>query len=92
MESECMLTTIDNPFDPFEQFTSWFLFDVEKGYNSSSRLARIAKLTDEMTEKEVNEEIERAIDEIIQYDFMSIYKKVRRNSENSQQSEENTTT
>jgi hypothetical protein len=92
MESECMLTTIDNPFDPFEQFTSWFLFDVEKGYNSSSRLARIAKLTDEMTEKEVNEEIERAIDEIIQYDFMNIYKKVRRNSENSQQSEENTTT
>lgn len=92
MESECMLTTIDNPFDPFEQFTSWFLFDVEKGYNSSSRLARIAKLTDEMTEKEVNEEIERAIDEIIQYDFMSIYKKVRRNPENSQQSEENTTT
>ena len=92
MESECMLTTIDNPFDPFEQFTSWFLFDVEKGYNSSSRLARIAKLTDEMTEKEVNEETERAIDEIIQYDFMNIYKKVRRNSENSQQSEENTTT
>lgn len=84
MENEFMLTTIDNPFDPFEQFTSWFLFDVEKGYNSSSRLARIAKLSDEMTEKEVNEEIERAIDEIIQYDFMNIYKKVKRNSQNSE--------
>lgn len=78
MENEFMLTTIDNPFDPFEQFTSWFLFDVEKGYNSSSRLARIAKLSDDMTEKEVNEEIERAIDEIIKYDFMNIYKKVKR--------------
>ena len=30
--STCMLTTIDNPFDPFEQFTSWMLFDKEKGY------------------------------------------------------------
>lgn len=78
MENEFMLTTIDNPFDPFEQFTSWFLFDVEKGYNSSSRLARIANISDEMTEKEVNEEIERAIDEIIKYDFMNIYKKVKK--------------
>lgn len=92
MENEFMLTTIDNPFDPFEQFTSWFLFDVEKGYNSSSRLARIAKLSDEMTEKEVNEEIERAIDEIIQYDFMNIYKKVKRNSQNSENKTVDTTT
>ena len=76
MENNCMLTTFDNPFDPFEQFTSWFMFDVEKGYNSCSYLARIAKLTDDMTDQEVSDEIERAIDEIIQYDFMNIYKKV----------------
>lgn len=30
MASKCMLTTVDNPFDPFEQFTSWFMFDEEK--------------------------------------------------------------
>ena len=74
----CMLTTFDNPFDPFEDFTSWFLFDVEKGYNTCAYLSRIANTDDTMTEKEVNEEIERAIDEIIQYDFMNIYKKVKR--------------
>ena len=71
-----MLTTFDNPFDPFEQFTDWLMFDVEKGYNTCSYLARIAKLTDDMSDQEVNDEIERAIDEIIQYDFMNIYKKV----------------
>lgn len=76
MSNECMLTTFDNPFDPFEQFTSWFLFDVEKGYNTCSYLGRIAHLTDDMTEIETNEEIERAIDDIIKYDFMNIYKKV----------------
>ena len=78
MENNCMLTTFDNPFDPFEQFTSWFMFDVEKGYNSCAYLARIAKLTDDMTDQEVSDEIERAIDEIIQYDFANIYKKVKK--------------
>lgn len=76
--SECMLTTNDNPFDPFEDFTSWFLFDVEKGYNTCSYLARIANLTDDLSQQEANQEVERAIDEIIKYDFMDIYKKVRR--------------
>ena len=76
MSNACALTTFDNPFDPFEQFTSWFLFDVEKGYNSSSYLARIAKLSDDLSEEEADIEVERAIDEIIKYDFMNIYKKV----------------
>ena len=74
--SMCRLTTFDNPYDPFTQFDLWFTFDVEKGYYSCSRLARVAKISEEMTEKEVSEEIERAIDEIIQYDFLNIYKKV----------------
>ena len=73
-----MLTTFDNPYDPFEQFTSWFLFDVEKGYNTCSYLARIAQLSDDMTQLETDKEIERAIDEIIKYDFMCMYKKVKK--------------
>ena len=78
MENECRLTTIDNPYNPFTQFDSWFLFDVEKGYNTCAYLSRIAKTSDHFSEKENNEEIERAIDEIIRYDFMNIYKKVKR--------------
>ena len=76
MGNECMLTTFDNPFDPFEDFTSWFLYDVEKGYNTCSYIAIIVNEDDSATEKETKEEIERAIDEIIKYDFMNIYKKV----------------
>lgn len=78
MSKEVMLTTIDNPFDPFEQFTSWFMFDVEKGYNSCGRLMRIAKVSDDMSQIEYNAAVDAAIDEIIKYDFLDLYKKVER--------------
>ena len=78
IDNAAMLTTFDNPFDPFEDFTSWWMFDIEKGYNTCSYVDRIAHVTDDMTQKEVNEEIERAIDEIIQFNPLNIYKKVKR--------------
>lgn len=77
--SECMLTTFDNPFDPFDQFDSWYQFDLDKGYSSCSYLSRIARTSDQLSDEENNKEVERAIDEIIKYDFMNIYKKVKRN-------------
>lgn len=70
------ITTFDNPYDPFKQFTQWFLFDVEKGYKTCGYLARIARTSEQFSEEENNLEVERAIDEIIKYDFRNIYKKV----------------
>lgn len=84
MEHECMLTTFDNPFDPFEQFVSWFLFDTEKGYNTCSYVGRIANISDDMTDQEKAIENERAIDEIIKYDFMNHYKKVTKTFETTE--------
>lgn len=77
MASKCALTTVDNPYNPFEQFTSWFLFDEEKGYHSVSYLGRIARTSDQLSDEENDREIERAIDEIVKYDFQNIYKKVK---------------
>lgn len=77
----CMLTTVDNPFDPFDQFDSWYQFDMDKGYSSCSYLARIARTSDQLTDQENNEEIEHAINEIIKYDFMDIYRKVVRETD-----------
>lgn len=71
-----MLTTFDNPYDPHDQFTLWFMYDVEKGYNTCAYLGRIARTSDQLSDEENNDEVERAIDEIIKYDFLNIYKKV----------------
>lgn len=80
METEVMLTTFDNPFDPFDDFVHWFLFDVEQGYNTCSLLARIARSSEEFSTVEEKLETERAIDQIIDNDFLCIYKKVTRDS------------
>lgn len=80
--AKCALTTFDNPFDPFDQFDSWYMFDMDKGYGSASYLARIARTSDQLSEEENDREIERAIDEIIKYDFRNIYKKVKRELKN----------
>ncbi|MEY8515343.1 hypothetical protein AALC25_00175 [Lachnospiraceae bacterium 29-84] len=77
MADKCALTTVDNPYNPFTQFIPWFLFDEEKGYHSCSYLGRIARTSDQLSEEENDLEVERAIDEIIRYDFMNLYKKVK---------------
>lgn len=71
------ITTFDNPYDPFTQFTQWYAFDIEHGYCTCQLLARIAKVSDSLSEEETEREIEDAIDEIIKYDFRNIYKKVK---------------
>lgn len=85
--ARCALTTVDNPYNPFKQFDEWFLFDVEKGYNSCAFLDRIAQTSDQLSDKENEDEIERAIDEIIRYDFTNLYKKVKENEETKEETQ-----
>ena len=76
-ESAVMLTTFDNPYNPFTQFHKWLMFDITKGYNSCQYLARLARTSEELTDEENRAEVERAIDDIIRLDFRNIYRKVR---------------
>ena len=61
MASKCMLTTFDNPYNPFDEFTSWFMFDEEKGYHSCAYLGRIAKTSEQLSDEENAQEIERCL-------------------------------
>lgn len=67
-----MLSTTDNPFNPFTHFNEWFAFDSSKGYHSCSYLARIAKTSDEMSEADNILTINRAIDEIVQLNALGV--------------------
>lgn len=72
------ITTLDNPFDPIDEFDDWYRFDTDKGYNTCAYLDRIALTSDSLSDQENLDEIERAIDEIIKFDFENKYKKVKK--------------
>lgn len=83
MAKQCMLTTFDNPYNPFTNFSEWFLFDTQQGYNTCNYLSRVADLPNDLSEEEQKEATEMAIDQIITDDFLNIYKKVYMDSDDS---------
>ena len=73
---QSMLTTVDNPFNPFTQYDEWLSFDRDKGYYSCELLARVTKTSDDLSQQDEDLAIEAAIDEIIKENVDGIYKKV----------------
>lgn len=69
------LTTVDNPYNPFENYTQWRLFDVQNGYFSSEKVAALSHTSDQFTDKENEEEIEKAIDRWISLDILGLFVK-----------------
>ena len=80
---EYAITTVDNPYDPFEQFQLWFTYDVLHQHNTCDRLAKAAMVTDLLSDPEKDQEIERAIDEIIANDPENKYRKVRHSGDST---------
>lgn len=68
-----MLTTTDNPYNPFTQYDAWASYDEAVcGYYTSAYLGRLVSLSPEFTEFEMNREIENAVDEACAMDLRMI--------------------
>lgn len=75
---EIRITTIDNPFDPFEDWDNWFRFDIDHGYNTCSKLGRLVKYKNAMTIGEENLASAEAIKRLIEIDPFKVYKEVHK--------------
>lgn len=71
-----MLTTADNPWNPFTHFDEWFEYDETSGYHSTALLGRVVVSSDDLSEADQLQAIAQAIDEIIEYDESGLYLKV----------------
>jgi hypothetical protein len=75
---EYMLTTVDNPFDPFTRFEEWLEYDISMGYNTAAFLARIAMVSDDLSQPDQALAIQNAIDEIVEENVSGMWRKVSR--------------
>lgn len=80
---EAMLTTVDNEYDPFDQFSEWYVRDLELARqqnrrSSSGYLAIIMACSDDVSDNEFNQVMNDAIDEIVELDLSGTFKKVTR--------------
>lgn len=71
-----MLTTVDNPFDPFTEWQAWYTFDEGHGYHSTALLARVVRSSDELSEADQSQAIEDGIDEIVDLNVSGVHTKV----------------
>ncbi len=71
-----MLTTVDNPYNPFTQWDQWFLWDHDAGYHTPGLLARIVKTSDDLSDADQHLAIQQAIDEIVSENVFGMHKKI----------------
>ena len=77
---EVMLTTVDNPVNPFDDFNQWYQIDMLKGYNTSALLARLVPTCDSLPESYMERIKEEVIDRWVAMQPLT-YKKVVREVE-----------
>jgi hypothetical protein len=73
-----MLTTIDNPWNPWTDYDAWLTWDRGHGYDTNGYLARVAKVSFDLGEDEVDQSIGEAIDEIVELNPNGMYTKAIR--------------
>lgn len=73
--AKSVLSTADNPYDPFTQWDEWYRFDDEHGYNSCSVLASACPQVDGLPDEVASRVIDEAIDSILALDRLNIYVK-----------------
>lgn len=83
MSVEYMLTTIDNPFNPFVDFDRWYGFDITQGHCTSEYIARIAVDSALLSDEERSEEYNRAIQWILDNDVLGLYVRITKDNADS---------
>lgn len=79
--SEYMLTTTDNPYNPYDHWSEWYVWDADAGYHTPSYLDRVAFSSYELSERDQNELLSQAIDEVVTENITGTYIRIRPNGE-----------
>lgn len=75
-DDNLLLTTIDNPFNPHEEYDAWKIWDEDHEYNTESLIAHLSNIDLDDTDDVVRAKIDLAVHEILTNDRLDIYKLV----------------
>lgn len=71
-----MLTTVDNPWNPFTHYDDWLAYDEAMGYFTNSLLARVTISSDELSEADQDLAYEQGVDEVVRENVSGMHRKV----------------
>lgn len=74
--AKVMLSTVDNPYSPFDEYDAWFTWDIEAGYHTSEFLGRIMNASHEMSDADYDLMIEHAVDECVEENVFGVFIKI----------------
>ncbi len=82
MSKETWLTTLDNPFDPFEESENWRRYDEDHGYYTNNLIARCVAVHDEMDDDTFHFQVEQIVDQFVRFNPLGIYRKAVKGENN----------
>ncbi len=68
-----LLTTVDNPYNPFTQWSKWYYEDQRLGHDTPGLLARFSSADNEIVIDEAND---KAMSDIVKHNFSGKHIKV----------------
>lgn len=71
-----VLTTIDNPWNPFTHPNDWLNHDIAYGYNTNQKIAYFADTSSKMDDEMYEYELQNAMQQVIDNDILGLYIKV----------------
>ena len=74
--AKTMLSTIDNPFNPFDDYSAWYAYDIASGYHTSEFIARIVRSSDQLSDADYELAIEQAVDECVEQNVLGNFIKI----------------
>jgi len=73
---QCMLTTMDNPWNPFTRTDEWLAFDISHGYGTWQLLAYLARTSTELEDEDYHEAVLSAMDDLLELNPFGIHYRV----------------
>lgn len=75
-QEEYMLTTFDNPFNPFTDYKAWYSYDLMLGHNTAGLLGRMVISSNDLSDSDQRSDVEDAMNRILKEDVLGIYRKI----------------